>query len=54
MQMLRSFRLRKARALLQAEPHLSIKEVCFRAGFKSPSHFSRAFSEEFGVPPSGV
>ena len=54
MQRLRSFRLRKARTLLQSEPKLSIKDVCFRTGFKSPSHFSRAFSEEFGVPPSGV
>jgi len=52
MQMLRSFRLQKARALLQTTPGLNIKEVCFRTGFKNPSHFSRAFSEEFGAPPS--
>ncbi len=54
MHLLRSFRLQKARTMLQAEPQLSIKNVCFRTGFKSPSHFSRAFSEEFGVPPSGI
>lgn len=54
MQMLRSFRLQKARAMLQDGSGLSVKDVCFRTGFKSPAHFSRAFSEEFGVPPSGV
>jgi signal transduction histidine kinase/CheY-like chemotaxis protein/ligand-binding sensor domain-containing protein len=54
MQMLRSFRLQKAKAMLQAIPKPNIKDVCFRAGFKSPSHFSRAFSEEFGFPPSEV
>lgn len=54
MQLLRSFRLQQARLLLQTTPKPSIKDVCFRTGFKSPAHFSRAFSEEFGVPPSGV
>lgn len=54
MQLLRKFRLRKARHLLQSELGLSIKDVCFRTGFKSPAHFSRAFAEEFGVPPSGI
>jgi len=52
MQMLRSFRLQKARAMLLQQPKLSVKDVCYRTGFKSPSHFSKAFSEEFGVPPS--
>jgi signal transduction histidine kinase/CheY-like chemotaxis protein/AraC-like DNA-binding protein/sugar lactone lactonase YvrE len=52
MQMLRSFRLQKAKTLLRTEPHISIKEVCFRTGFKSPSHFSRLYSKEFGAPPS--
>lgn len=54
MQLLRSFRLQQARMLLQTRPKPSIKDVCFRTGFKSPAHFSRAFSEEFGVPPSEV
>jgi len=52
MQMLRTFRLQKARAILQAERHVSIKELCFRTGFKNPSHFSRLYSKEFGMPPS--
>ncbi|MDX1910505.1 MAG: two-component regulator propeller domain-containing protein [Saprospiraceae bacterium] len=52
MYLLRRFRLQKARKMLQELPRPSIKDVCFRTGFKSPSHFSRAFSEEFGIPPS--
>lgn len=52
MQMLRTFRLQKARAILRAERHVSIKELCFRTGFKNPSHFSRLYSKEFGMPPS--
>jgi signal transduction histidine kinase/CheY-like chemotaxis protein/AraC-like DNA-binding protein/streptogramin lyase len=52
MLLLRSFRLQKAQALLQKEPQMSIKEACFRTGFKSPSHFSRLYSKEFGAPPS--
>lgn len=54
MQMLRSFRLQKARTMLLQQPNLSVKHVCFQTGFKSPSHFSKAFSEEFGMPPSGL
>jgi CheY-like chemotaxis protein len=54
MQLLRRFRLQKARKMLETNPRPSIKDVCFNTGFKSPSHFSRAFSEEYGVPPSEV
>ena len=54
MQLLRKYRLQKARLLLKTEAGLSIKDVCFRTGFKNPSHFSRAFAEEFGTPPSGI
>jgi len=52
MQMLRRYRLHKAQKLLQNYPRPSIKDVCYRTGFKSPSHFSRVFSETFGKPPS--
>jgi signal transduction histidine kinase/CheY-like chemotaxis protein/ligand-binding sensor domain-containing protein len=54
MQMLRRFRLQKAYDLLRNSPKMSIKDVCYRTGFKSPQHFSRAFSEAFGKPPSAV
>ena len=50
MQMLRNFRLQKAHALLLTEPKPGVKDVCFRTGFKSPAHFSRAFSELYGGP----
>lgn len=52
MQMLRTFRLQKAQAMLRKDPNITIKEVCFRTGFKSPAHFSRLYSKEFGAPPS--
>ena len=52
MQMLRSFRLHKARLLILQAPHISIKEVCFRTGFKSPAHFSRLYAKAYGAPPS--
>ena len=29
-------------------------EVCAEVGFKSLSHFSRTFKQEFGIPPSLV
>lgn len=54
MEMLRNFRLQKAYDLLQNNPSLHINEVCYRTGFKSPSHFSRLFSKAFGKPPSAV
>lgn len=54
MEMLRSFRLQKAYALLSASPTARVTEVCFQTGFKNPSHFSRLFAKEFGKPPSGI
>lgn len=52
MQMLRRYRLGKAQQLIRNIPGISIKEVCFQTGFKSPAHFSRLYAAEFGVPPS--
>jgi signal transduction histidine kinase/DNA-binding response OmpR family regulator/ligand-binding sensor domain-containing protein len=52
MQMLRLYRLEKAYHLLQQSKQLSISEVCFKVGFKNPSHFSRLFAKEYGKPPS--
>ena len=31
-----------------------IKEVAFRSGFKSQSHFSHTFAQHFGIPPTDV
>jgi AraC-like DNA-binding protein len=48
------YRLTRASALLActASESLSVKEVGFRLGFKSPAHFSSRFSRRFGVSPS--
>ncbi len=48
---LRSARLHKARQLLQTG-ELNISEVAYRVGFNDPLYFSRAFSQEFGCPPT--
>jgi AraC-like DNA-binding protein len=47
---LRSYRLEEARQLL-ADGKMSVTEVVFAIGYSSISHFSRAFSERFGVNP---
>lgn len=45
-------RIRLARALaLLGETSLGVTEIGVACGFASPSHFSRAFSERYGVPP---
>ena len=48
---IRSFRLEKARQLL-ASSRMAIAEVAYAVGFKDPYYFSRAFTREFGLPPS--
>jgi AraC-like DNA-binding protein len=44
-------RLRFARALLLSTS-LSVTQVCHAAGFRSLSHFGRAFRRRYGGPPS--
>ena len=51
---LRSYRLQKAKALLQTQPELNISEVAYDVGFDSPNYFTRVFAEEFGVSPNEV
>ncbi|MCB9051871.1 MAG: response regulator [Lewinellaceae bacterium] len=48
---IKTIRLNRAFELLK-DPELNISEVAYRVGFKDPSHFSRAFSQQFGVAPS--
>ncbi len=50
-QFIRSLRLSKARELLRTTD-LNVAEVAYDTGFKNPSHFSRAYRLEFGIPPS--
>lgn len=48
---IRSFRLEKAKHLLQTT-RMTVTEVAFAVGFKDAMYFSRAFSREFGMPPT--
>jgi signal transduction histidine kinase/CheY-like chemotaxis protein/AraC-like DNA-binding protein/sugar lactone lactonase YvrE len=50
---LRSVRLQKAKELLQ-EGKLNISEIAYEVGFNDPLYFSRAFSREFGIPPTSL
>jgi signal transduction histidine kinase/ligand-binding sensor domain-containing protein/DNA-binding response OmpR family regulator len=47
---LRSFRLQKARFLLQSTS-ISVKEIAYKVGFSNPSYFSTCYTEEFGESP---
>lgn len=46
-------RLQRAYELLVSDPkkHLTIAEIAYRVGFKNVSHFSRSFSQHFGMAP---
>lgn len=48
---IRSIRLEKGKELL-LDTSLPVSEVAFKVGFKDPSYFTRAFSRQFGLPPS--
>lgn len=50
---LNQIRLNKATELLK-NTELSIKEVCFKCGFKSPQYFSRVFKTQFGISPKDL
>jgi signal transduction histidine kinase/DNA-binding response OmpR family regulator/ligand-binding sensor domain-containing protein len=50
-QLIRKIRLEKAKELLDLG-ELNVSEVAYMVGFKTQAHFSRVFSEAFGVPPS--
>ena len=46
-------KLKKARNLLTVTD-LTVTEAAYRAGFKNVSHFSKAFTREFGINPSEI
>ena len=46
----RSFRLHKARELLLTSD-IRVSEAAYRTGFSNLSHFSKAFTKEFGINP---
>lgn len=49
---IRYLRLQQAKQLLR-KPEMNISEVAFAVGFSDPNYFTRTFTEEFGMTPSG-
>ena len=50
-ELIRTIRLRKASNLLRNQTD-SVSQISFAVGFDNPSHFSKIFKKQFGVPPS--
>jgi transcriptional regulator GlxA family with amidase domain len=50
---IRSIRLQKGKEMLQTTP-MTVSEIAHKTGFTDPHYFSRTFSKEFGVSPSGM
>lgn len=48
---IRTFRLKKAATLI-LEKRLSVTQIAFEVGFNSPSHFSKAFKQQFDCLPT--
>lgn len=44
-------RIQKAKELL-TNTNLTVKEVCFKVGYKDPNYFSRIFKKRIGITPS--
>lgn len=47
---LHQIRINKSIELLR-NTELSVKEICFQCGFKSPQYFSRVFKQQTGITP---
>ena len=54
MELLRLYRLQRAYKMLEQDPELHVKEVCFRCGFKNVAHFSNLFSKTYNIKPTQV
>ena len=48
---IRHFRLLKAKELIHTT-NLTISEIGYQVGFKSPAYFSKVYKATFGVSPS--
>jgi AraC-like DNA-binding protein len=51
---LQEFRLNKAKGILENRPEENISAVAFDCGFENASHFTTAFKNHFGIPPSNL
>ncbi|MCE5225223.1 MAG: AraC family transcriptional regulator [Porphyromonadaceae bacterium] len=50
---LNQIRINKAIDLLK-NTELSVKEICFTCGYKSPQYFSRVFKQQMGISPKEI
>jgi signal transduction histidine kinase/ligand-binding sensor domain-containing protein/CheY-like chemotaxis protein len=50
--LIRNIRLHQAANLLGGDKHMNVSEVAYAVGFTSTAHFSSAFKEFYGEPPS--
>jgi AraC-like DNA-binding protein len=48
---IKTMRLQKAKDLLETT-ELTVSEVAFTCGFITPSHFTKVFQRQYGLPPS--
>ncbi len=48
---IKSLRLEKAKKSLETLD-LSVSEVAYKTGFQSPSHFTKVFTQKYGIRPS--
>ncbi len=48
---IKAIRLQKAKELLETRD-LTVSEVAFKTGFKTTSHFTKVFTEKYGICPS--
>lgn len=46
-----TLRMQAAKALLEAETFLNVKQVMTRVGVNDDSHFGRDFKKAYGLPP---
>ena len=51
LEFIKSYRLKRAAQLLE-KGSLTVSQVCYKVGFKTPKHFVKSFKAEFDVIPS--
>jgi signal transduction histidine kinase/AraC-like DNA-binding protein/CheY-like chemotaxis protein len=49
--MIRQYRLTKAKQLIEQSKEMSMSDIAFACGFTDPNYFSTAFGKEFGITP---